>query len=297
MKKELLTFKDPKSPISETFRSLRTNIQFMCSDKDLKTILITSTVSGEGKSLVTANLAITFAQAGKKVILVDADMRKGRQHQIFNILQKPGLSNYLSNVIEKNEDDTSKAKKTNTLEMYIKSTEVEDLWVLPAGNVPPNPSELLMNERMKKLIKELKKNYDIIIFDGTPSLLVTDAIILSRMIDSTIIVTSYKETKMENLKKVKRDIQNVGGNIAGIVLNKMPISTKKYEDSYYYGKHEYKSTNMKEESYDYSMSELNAKVDIKKEDEVLNELQEYLDSSKSIEKRGIKSSKKGKRLK
>ena len=125
MKKELLTFKDPKSPISEIFRSLRTNIQFMCSDKDLKTILITSTVSGEGKSLVTANLAITFAQAGKKVILVDADMRKGRQHQIFNILQKPGLSNYLSNIIEKAEDAKPKSKNTKELDIYIKSTDIE----------------------------------------------------------------------------------------------------------------------------------------------------------------------------
>lgn len=293
MKKELLTFKDPKSPISEIFRSLRTNIQFMCSDKDLKTILITSTVSGEGKSLVTANLAITFAQAGKKVILVDADMRKGRQHQIFNILQKPGLSNYLSNIIEKAEDAKPKSKNTKELDIYIKSTDIENLWLIPAGNVPPNPSELLMNEKMKELIKKLKKDYDIIIFDGTPSLLVTDAIVLSRMIDSTIIVTSYKETKMENLKKVKRDIQNVGGKIAGIVLNKMPMSTKKYENSYYYGKHEYKSTDLISESYDFSISE----PTIKKEDEVLDELQEYLDSSRDIEKNDIRKTKKGKRLK
>lgn len=293
MKKELLTFKDPKSPISEIFRSLRTNIQFMCSDKDLKTILITSTVSGEGKSLVTANLAITFAQAGKKVILVDADMRKGRQHQIFNILQKPGLSNYLSNIIEKAEDAKPKSKNTKKLDIYIKSTDIENLWLIPAGNVPPNPSELLMNERMNELIKKLKKDYDIIIFDGTPSLLVTDAIVLSRMIDSTIIVTSYKETKMENLKKVKRDIQNVGGKIAGIVLNKMPMSIKKYENSYYYGKHEYKSTDLISESYDFSISE----PTIKKEDEVLDELQEYLDSSRDIEKNDIRKTKKGKRLK
>lgn len=299
MKKELLTFKDPKSPISEVFRSLRTNIQFMSSDKDLKTILITSTVSGEGKSLVTANLAITFAQTGKKVILVDADMRKGRQHQIFTTPQKPGLSNYLSNVMDEPKKTNLKGKAEN----YVKSTDVENLWIIPAGNVPPNPSELLVNERMKKLIKKLKDTYDIVIFDGTPSLLVTDAIILSRMVDSTIIVTSYKETKMENLKKVKRDIQNVGGKIAGIILNKMPISMKKYEDSYYYGKHEQgcfetdRTNKIEVQEVENEVSV--AEPIIKKEDEVLEELEKYLSSNeeKKEENWVNKMGKRGKRLK
>lgn len=317
MKKELLTFKDPKSPISEVFRSLRTNIQFMSSDKDLKTILITSTVSGEGKSLVTANLAITFAQTGKKVILVDADMRKGRQHQIFTTPQKPGLSNYLSNVMDEPKKTNLKGKAENDLENYVKSTDVENLWIIPAGNVPPNPSELLVNERMKKLIKKLKDTYDIVIFDGTPSLLVTDAIILSRMVDSTIIVTSYKETKMENLKKVKRDIQNVGGKIAGIILNKMPISMKKYENSYYYGKHEQgcfeTDRKNKIEVQEVENGVSIAEPIIKKEDEVLEELKQYLDLNKENdekieeveerieekvpEKKNEKKAKRGKRLK
>ena len=196
MRKELIAFNDPKSSVSEMFKTLRTNIQFMNSDKELKTLLVSSTLPGEGKSWTAANLAVTFAQADKKVLIIDADMRKGRQFNIFGISPTPGLSNYLSGVVDGE-------KKERNLEEFIQKTDVENLYVMPAGNVPPNPSELLISEKMIELNKKVKKLYDITIFDGTPSLLVTDAPILSRIVDSTILVTAHNETKIDNVAKVK----------------------------------------------------------------------------------------------
>lgn len=238
MKKELIVQRDPKSPISETFRTLRTNIQFMSSSKELKTMVVTSTLPGEGKSWTSSNLAIAFAQAGKRVILVDADMRKGRLYHLFNVPPKPGLSNYLSGI-----DDSNTERNKNNILNYIRETEIENLFFIPSGNIPPNPAELLVSEKASEMIKQLKKMSDIVIFDGTPSLLVTDAIILSRVVDATIIVTSCNETKRENLDKVKKSIENVGGKIAGVVLNKVPTTSKKYEDSYYYGSKVSRMTN------------------------------------------------------
>ena len=229
MKKELVTEQDPKSPISEVFRTLRTNIQFMTTKGKSKSILITSTMPGEGKSWVASNLAVTFAQAGKKVVLVDADMRKGRVYSIFGVSPRPGLSNYLSGV------DWDDREATNDLADYIQETDVENLYVIAAGNVPPNPSELLVSDQMTELMERLKDLCDIIIFDGTPSQLVTDSLILTRIVDSTVIVTASKETKKEDLKRVIKNIKNVGGKIAGIVVNKVPVDAKKYEQSYYYG--------------------------------------------------------------
>lgn len=231
-KEELIAYKDPKSPISEIFRTLRTNLQFMTSNKGLKTLLVTSSVPGEGKSWVSANLASAFAQEGKKVIVVDSDMRKGRIHSIFDVEKKPGLSNYLSGIIEADDKD-------NTFN-YVRQTKVENLYVMPTGDVPPNPSELLVSDRMISLIENLKNVFDIIIFDGTPSLIVTDALILARQVDASLIVTAYKTTKMGDVEKIKKAIENVGGKIAGIVINKIPISAKRYEHSYYYGKKENK---------------------------------------------------------
>ncbi len=228
MKKEVIAQRDPKSPISEIFRTLRTNIQFMNTSKGLKTLLVTSTMPEEGKSWVTANLAVTFAQAGKRVVLIDADMRKGRQHAVFEVNKKPGLSNYLSNI-----DEFGRDKEVNIVN-YIKETEVDNLFLIPAGDVPPNPSELLVSEKMLNMMEELKDVFDLIIFDATPSLLVTDAIILSRFVDSTIIVAEHKVTKTENLKKIKTDIENVGGKVAGIIVNKEKINSKKYNGQYYY---------------------------------------------------------------
>ena len=228
MKKELIAELDPKSPISETFRTLRTNIQFMNSKGKLKTILVTSTFPGEGKSWVASNLAVTFAQAGKKVVLIDADMRKGRQYSIFGVSPIPGLSNYLSGIgIDEN-------KKLDIVD-FVQETEIDNLFIIPAGNIPPNPSELLISPQMVDLLEQLKELCDIVILDGTPNELVTDSLILTRLVDSTIIVTASKETKKENLRRAITNIQNVGGKIAGIVVNKVPVSAKKYEQSYYYG--------------------------------------------------------------
>ena len=226
MKNEIITFNDPKSPIAEVFKTLRTNMQFMSNKEETLTLLVTSTVPGEGKSWITANLAITFAQAGKRVLLVDADMRKGRQHKLFELNNDKGLSNYLIM--------TAKEEGLNTIGEYIQTSLIDNLYVMTSGMVPPNPSELLTSQKMVDLIKYLESIFDIVIFDGTPSTIVTDAIILSKFVDSTLIVASYKQTKIDDLKQVKKNILNVGGNIAGVIANKMPTTKKEYNSGYYY---------------------------------------------------------------
>ena len=227
MRKEVIAHKDPKSPISEVFKTLRTNIQFMSSSKKMKTLLVTSTFPGEGKSWVTSNLAVTFAQAGKRVVLIDADMRKGRQYAIFGVSPRPGLSNLLV------EFDIETGNSDKILD-YVQETEVENLFVISAGNVPPNPAELLVSQEMSRVLEELRQICDIIIIDGTPCELVTDSVILSRIVDTTIVVTAHKMTKKDALQRVVKNIKNVGGNLAGVVINKVPISAKKYGEKYYY---------------------------------------------------------------
>lgn len=268
MKKELITFRNPKSPISEIFRTLRTNIQFMNVNKRLKSILITSTLPGEGKSWVASNLAITFAQAGKQVILIDADMRKARQYSIFGVSPRPGLANYLA--------ENDKNAELSDMEKYVKKTEIEGLYVISAGNVPPNPSELLITPQMQRLLDKLSSQCDIIIVDAPPCELVTDAVIISRMVDSTVIVTAHKFTKKASLQKTIKSIKNVGGKIAGVVLNKVPLDAKRYEKAYYYGgsqlttrgKREAGHSNSKREHVEKEREERIEKKDISKEENV-----------------------------
>lgn len=238
MRKELIAYRDPKSPTSEIFRTLRTNIQFM-NNRKLQTLVITSTLPGEGKSFISSNLAITFAQMGKRTLIVDADMRKGRMYSIFSVSQIPGLSNYLSGI-----DESGEITDKN-ITGYVQETTVENLYVISAGNVPPNPAELLVSDKMLDGLDYLKNIFDIIIFDTPPSLLVTDSAIISRIVDTTIIVTEYNQTKKEDLEKVKKDIENVGGKIGGVVVNKIPVSVKKYNEAYYYSKTSLKSNEIK----------------------------------------------------
>lgn len=228
IKKELVVVKDPRAPISENFRAMRTNLQFMnSSEGNNQTILITSTSPSEGKSWISANIATTFAQAGKKTCLIDGDMRKGRVYSLFNVSPAPGVSNYLTGVnVDKDAMDISR---------FLQETELPNLYIIPAGNMPPNPSELLISPKMQKMLNELKEIVDVIIIDGTPCDLVTDATIISRIVDQTIIVCECNKTKMENLNETKKKIENAGGKVTGIVLNKVPTYNKRYEERYYYG--------------------------------------------------------------
>ena len=225
MQNEIITFTSPKASVSEIFRTLRTNVQFMTANSEHNSILFTSTQAGDGKSWIAANLAITFAQAGKKVILVDTDMRRGRQHTIFELANNKGLSNYLILSVKDSQD---------ALAEYIQPTLIDNLYVITAGVVPPNPSELLTSTKMVNLIKTLEQMADIVIFDSTPSTMVTDALAISRYVGSTLIVASHKKTKMEVLKQIKKNIENVGGRVSGVILNRVPLSKKEYGRSYYY---------------------------------------------------------------
>lgn len=225
MQNEIITFTSPKASVSEIFRTLRTNVQFMTASSEHNSILFTSTQAGDGKSWIAANLAITFAQAGKKVILVDTDMRRGRQHNIFELANNKGLSNYLILSVKDSQD---------ALAEYIQPTLIDNLYVITAGVVPPNPSELLTSTKMVNLIKTLEQMADIVIFDSTPSTMVTDALAISRYVGSTLIVATHKKTKMEVLKQIKKNIENVGGRVSGVILNKVPLSRKEYGKSYYY---------------------------------------------------------------
>ena len=269
MKKELIVQRNPKSPIAEMFRTLRTNIQFMNSKKELRTILVTSTMPGEGKSWVSANLAITFAQTGKRVCIIDADMRKGRMANLFQTELVPGLSNYLSGIDNKGKDDEMDIIK------HIKPTEIDNLFLIPAGNVPPNPAELLGTETTVKMLDKLKEIFDVIILDGTPAMLVTDALILSRISDTTILVASHKSTKKDDLEKIKKSIENVGGKIAGVVLNRKPVKAKEYSTSYYYGSTSSKNRHGKVEKEDISIE---SSLSAEKQEEILSQLNGYLNN-------------------
>ena len=228
-KEELVTAKESKAIISEAFRTLRTNVQFSSVDtKGSQSLLITSCLPSEGKSYVSANLAIAFAQAGKKVILVDSDMRRGRQSRMFNVLNKNGLSNYISNI------DSNGMEINWNLGEYIKKTGIDNLDLITAGSVPPNPAELLESARLAELVEELKRYYNVVIFDGAPILPITDSLLLGRVLGKTMLVAVHNKTKKDNLLKAKASIEDVGGKIIGIALNKVSMNASEYSNSYYY---------------------------------------------------------------
>ena len=222
MRNEIVVFENPKSPDAEMFRNLRTNIQFMNADSNKKVMLITSTAPGEGKSYVSANLATTFAQIDKKVLIIDADMRKGRQYSLFNLNPKPGLSNYLSGVVEKNFTDDKE-----NINSFIQETNIDNLYLLAAGSVPPNPSELLVSNKMNSIIETLKNDFDIIIFDAPPCLIVADALMIARLVDFSILVTAQNITRMEDLIKSKTTIENVNTISLKLSDSKLVTATRK----------------------------------------------------------------------
>ena len=222
-KVELLAQKYPKSVVSESIKTLRTNLQFSSVDEDIKTILITSSIPGEGKSFISANLAISFAQTDKRVLIVDCDMRKGRQHRIFKLSNTKGLSNLLI-------DDMTNYKD------YINKTSIKNLYVMTRGTVPPNPSELLNSNKNSELIKILRSKFDIIIFDGVPCNGLPDSIIMSKLVDKVLIVSSDSMTPKSVLESTKKQLESVNAPVAGDVLNNVNRKNSTYGKYYgYYG--------------------------------------------------------------
>jgi len=227
-RRELLSFEDSKSPITECFRTLRTNLVFARNNKNLKNILLLSSFSSEGKSYVTSNIAMSFAKTNKKVIIIDADMRKGRQHTIFDLKNGKGLSNCLTNISEFDSTNINQVAK------YVTNTSYPNIHLITSGTRPANPLELISSDKMVELISLLDKIYDYVIIDGTPTNIVSDSVALSKYVDATVLVVEYKKTKLEAINKVKKAVENVGGTITGVVLNKCPITEKAYTEKYYY---------------------------------------------------------------
>lgn len=217
--RNLISLTAPKSPITEQFRTVRTSIEFSSVDKDLSSIVVTSPSPGEGKSTITANLAIVFAQQGKRVLLIDTDLRKPTVHYTFHMENLVGITNILT--------------KQATLGQAVQATGQENLQILTSGPIPPNPSELLSSKSMKNLLETAKNEYDLVIFDTPPVLAVTDAQILSHLTDGVVLVISSENTQKDSAKKAKELLESAQAKLLGVVLN-----NKKEEDNlyYYYGK-------------------------------------------------------------
>ena len=220
-KTELLVNHNPKSSFSESIKTVRTNLQFSLVNSNVKVILLTSPEPGDGKSFVSANLAAAFAQENKKVLLIDSDLRKGRQHRIFNI--KNDRSKGYSNLILSSKDE-------HTINSFIEHTEIENLDLLPTGAMPPNSSELLASINNKELITKLRKMYDIIILDCAPVLGLNDTLVMTKLSDVNVVVVTKRKTKIELLYQVKKSFEKVNSKINGVILNRV-----KQEDNSYYG--------------------------------------------------------------
>ncbi len=215
--RQLIAQLNQRSPITEQYRTLRTNLQFSAIDHPLDSILVTSTNPGEGKSITVANLAIVYAQAGKKVLLIDADLRKPTVHYTFRLNNLRGLSNVLIG--------------DNALEESISTSSVDNLDVMSSGPIPPNPAELLGSKKMLAMLEHAKTLYDMVIIDSPPTLAVTDSQILSQIVDGTLLVIRSKQTEYEGAIKAAEALKQGNGRILGTVLND---TEKTAENSYYY---------------------------------------------------------------
>lgn len=218
---KIIESENEKTLTNKAFKQLRSNIQFLnVNNKSKNIILITSPSNKEGKSYISANLAVSYANVGKKVILIDADLVSGIQANIFSIPNEIGLSNFLSNL------DSSGIEINERINSFIKESNIKNLNIITSGTVPPNSSELLSSSKFADMLKDLSVFYDVIILDGPQILNNIDSLILSRQVNSIGIVALEKRTKKDDLWKTKRDIQNVGGRIIGVILNKVKITEK-----------------------------------------------------------------------
>jgi len=223
---KLISVSHPLSPIVEAYRVLRTNLQFSSIDTPTRTLLVTSAGPTEGKSVTLSNLAVVMAQSGRKVIAVDSDLRRPVLHKIFSLANSHGLT------------DAILDPNPGVVE-HLQPTVVENLWVLPSGTLPPNPSELLGSKRMEALIEELNGIVDVVLFDSPPSLVVTDAAILGTKVDGVVVVCDAGRTRRNEAERAAKELRRVGANLLGAVLNR--LSGRRGGYYYYYRYYYYES--------------------------------------------------------
>lgn len=221
---KIISIRKPKSPISESYRGIRTSIEFSNLDKEMKVINVTSSMQGEGKTTVIANLAVSFANLEKKVLLLEGDLRNPSVHRMFNISNINGLTDILLN--------------NKNFAECVHCTDVKNLHILTCGAVPPNPSEILSSKKMKDFINELRGYYDYIFIDTPPIGVVTDAGIISTYSDGCVFVVGSKQCDIEMAKIAKKRLEDVGANIIGAVLNKFEAEGNGYNYYNYYYQHE-----------------------------------------------------------
>ncbi len=219
-RQRLISVANPRSPVAEAYRQLRTNIQFSSLDRPLKTLLITSTNPEEGKSTTLANLAVSLAQAGHSVVLVDCDLRRPSLHELFGLRNGEGLTTCLLN------------PKADHLP--LQESGVELLRLLTSGALPPNPSELLGSQRMGEVIQLLREQADYVLFDAPPIIAVTDAAVLATRVDGVLLVIRAGKTRREMAQKAKALLEKVNAHILGVVLNNVKFDSSLHQ--YYAGK-------------------------------------------------------------
>jgi capsular exopolysaccharide synthesis family protein len=219
MGRKLVTVGNSNSIVSEQFRTIRTNITFAMPDQEIKTILVTSATPGEGKSTNVANLGVVFAQEGKKILIVDADLRKPTMHYTFRLQNIRGLSNLLTRQYEMSE--------------VLNSTDIPNLFVMTSGPIPPNPAELLSSKTMDSVMTQLIGEFDIIIFDAPPLLSVTDAQVLSNKCQGTLLIVHSGVVENASVLKAKLSLEASKANILGVVLNNYKLPLGEYYDQYY----------------------------------------------------------------
>ena len=220
----LIVHTSPKSTRAEAFRQLRTNIQFIEAAEDRKSIVVTSSIPAEGKSSTIANLAIAMADTGAKVLLIDCDLRKPKMHKYFSIEGAVGLTNLLVGQVE----------QADVVQRWGR----KHLDLLPAGQIPPNPSELLGSEAMKKFLGKAEEEYDVVLIDSAPLLPVTDAAILSKLAGGIVLVVAVGKTTKPQLSAALGHVESVGGRVLGFIMNKIPtkgVDAYRYRYSYKYG--------------------------------------------------------------
>ena len=219
----LIAHLSPKSPITEAYRILRTNIQFLGVDAPIRTLVVTSSGPQEGKSTTAGNLGITLAQTGTRVLMVDADLRRPTLHKMFGQAYPTGL--------------TSVLRGDSPLQDAVQATEIENLFLLTSGPLPPNPVELLNSERMRSLVATMKESYDMVIFDSPPAAVMADAAILSSLVDGAIIVINHGQITPQQAQRAQQMLENAKARILGVVLNDIPASgSDAYYYYYYYGR-------------------------------------------------------------